>query len=220
MAGVINNFDERNYTNDFIKGLYNEQYHTNHWEIFRPRNLNAARVIYETIGFESVADFGCSIGTYLEYFISQGCDVRGYEYCYDECVPHIQKVEGLKEAITFGDVTKKITFDKKYDIAISTEVAEHIPTSKSDIFIDNLCEASSKYVCLTAAKEGQGGTGHINCQPKSFWVNKFNERGWTRNEELEAKVKGNMKPIYANDGNNEFPIVWKFIYDNIMIFQK
>lgn len=216
----INNFNEKNYTDNFIKGLYTKEYHNNHWTIFRQRNLNAAKIIYDALKFESIVDFGCSIGTYLEYYLSQGCEVKGYEYCYEECKPIIEKIDGLDKCIEFGDVTKLIDTSKKYEVASSTEVAEHIPTSKSDIFVDNLCNSATKYIFLTAAGLGQGGTGHINCQPKSFWVEKFNNRGWKRDVEIENSIKVKMNPMRSNDGNNEYPIVWSFIYDNMMIFKK
>jgi len=220
MPAAITNFDEKNYTDGFIKGLYTKEYHNNHWSIFRPRNLNAARIIHETLQFDSIVDFGCSIGTYLEYYLSQGCEIKGYEYCYDECKTIIENVDGLIDCIEFGDVTTEIKTTKKYDVSSSSEVAEHIPTSKSDIFVNNLCNAANKYIFLTAAGEGQGGTGHINCQKQSFWVDKFKDRGWERYLEMEKIMKDKMKPVYSNDNNNEYPIVWSFIHDNMMIFKK
>jgi len=220
MPAPIKNFNEALYTDKFIKSLYTKGYHKNHWDIFRPRNLNAARIIHETLQFDSIVDFGCSIGTYLEYYLSVGCEVKGYEFCYDECKSFIDNVNGLGECIEFGDVTKDIKTPKKYDVASSTEVAEHIPTSNSEIFVDNLCNSASKYIFLTAAGEGQGGTAHINCQPQSFWEGKFKTRRWKRCVEMEKIMKDRMQPLYANNGNNEFPIVWSFIYDNMMIFKK
>ena len=73
---------------------------------------------------------------------------------------------------------------------------------------------------MTAAKEGQGGTGHINCQPQSFWVKKFKERDWERDFESEKIMKQTMKPVSAYDGVNNYPTVWNFIYENMMIFKK
>lgn len=219
MAAPIVDFDESHYTEEFIKNLYDINFHNNHWNIFRPRNLNAAKIFYDTTKPKSVIDFGCSIGTYLEYFMKQGAQIRGFEFCFDECTPAITQVAGLINHITFGDVTKIIDLDEKFDLAMSLEVAEHIPESCSDILVENLCNAATKNIIFTAAGLGQGGTGHINCQEKSFWIQKFNLRGWTQDLELEQQIKNKMNPRYENDGNNEFPIVWDFVYNNLMVFK-
>ena len=220
MGQAIQNFNESEYTDKFIKDHYTEKYHSNHWNIFRPRNLNAARIIYENIDFGSVVDFGCSIGTYLEFFKSKGCEVRGFEYCLNECVPHISKIDGLINCISFGDVSQPITTEKTYDLSMSIEVAEHIPESRSEILVDNLCNSSKKWIFFTAAGVDQGGTGHINCQEKDFWEQKFLARGWRRNPTVESKIKSTMIPVYENDGRNDYPFVWIFVYDNLMVFQK
>jgi hypothetical protein len=219
MGEPILNFNEKEYTDDFIKSHYDETFHNNHWNIFRPRNLNAAKIIYDTLKFKSVVDFGCSIGTYLEHFMNNNCEVKGFEYCYDECLPSIKNVTGLENFIEFGDVTVDIKLDKKYELSMSIEVAEHIPTTKSDIFVDNLCNSSSKYIFFTAAKPGQGGTGHINCQEKTFWIEKFNRRGWVQDTETENLIRNQMVSKYENDGDNTFPIVWSFVYENFMCFK-
>lgn len=219
MGKDIKNFNEDKYTDEFIKSLYTKKYHKNYWDVFRLKNLNAAKIIHETLLPKSVVDFGCSIGTYLEYYQSQGCKIQGYEYCYDECVEHIKKVSNLINYIEFGDVSKPILVNEKFELASSIEVAEHIITSKSDVFVDNLCKSSYKYVFLTAAQVGQGGTGHINCQPKSFWINKFKNKGWLENEGLEDKMREIMIPS-KDTKRNDYPIVWPFVFNNLMVFEK
>lgn len=220
MGLEIKNFNEKQYGHNFIKKLYNKKFHDNHWEIFRPRNINAAKIIYEVYTPKSVIDFGCSIGTYLEVFLQNGCEVKGFEYCYKECLPTIKKIKNLEKFISFGDVTQNITLDKKYELSMSIEVAEHIPTSKSEILVKNLCNSSEKNIFFTAAKPDQGGTGHINCQEKEFWISLFKKEGWLLDEEKMNLIKNQMKPVYENNGINDFPIVWNFVYENMMCFKK
>ena len=214
MSAPILNFEEKNYTDNFIKSLYE-----NHWTIFRLRNLNAAKIFHDVLGFKSVIDFGCSIGTYLEYFLNAGCDVKGFEYCFEECTKQIEKVENLSPFISFGDVSKEIQLDRTYELSLSTEVAEHIPEERSDFLADNLCNSSEKYIIFTAAKKGQGGTGHINCQDPEYWIEKFKQRGWDLNQSLIDKIKSHMVPS-REVGDNTYPNVWSFIYDNLMVFSK
>ena len=219
MGAPITDFKDENYTREFLKETYTQTFHDNHYNIFRPRNLNAARVIHESINFSSVVDFGCSIGTYLEHFMLKGCEVKGFEFCYEECLSSIKKVPRLENFIEFGDVTTPIKLEKKYDLAMSIEVAEHIPTSKSDVLVRNLCNASKRSILFTAAGIGQGGTGHINCQEKNFWIEKFESEGWSQDHEVERDIKSRMISRYENDGRNEFPIVWSFVYENLMCFK-
>jgi len=221
MGSPIENFDIRNWNDYWITSLYNQQYHTNQWEVFRQRNLNAAKIFHDNIKFNSVVDFGCGIGSHLEYFLWAGCEIRGYEYCYDQCRQHINKVANLEKFISFGDVSKRMWAenDKLYDVSMSLEVAEHIPEQLSDNLVNNLCCSSRQYIIFTAAQLGQGGTGHINCQNPMFWIEKFNSRGWFLNQQLIEKIKGDMIPQYSS-GENTYPIVWSFIYNNLMIFQK
>lgn len=219
MGTPILNFEEQDYTEDFIKSLYNEKYHENHWTTFRLRNLNAAKIFHNVLEIKSVVDFGCSIGTYLEYFLSVGCEIRGFEYCLDECKAQIEKVENLSEFISFGDVSKEIKLDRKYEVSLSTEVAEHIPEERSDFLVDNLCSSAENYIIFTAAKKDQGGTGHINCQYPEYWLEKFKQRGWDLNNSLIDEIKSDMIPS-GQVGGNAYPNVWSFIYDNLMVFSK
>lgn len=220
MGVEIKNFNEKEYDDNFIKKLYDNKFHNNHWEIFRPRNKNAAKIIYDIYKPKSVIDFGCSIGTYLEIFLENNCEIRGYEYCYEECLPVIKKIKNLENFISFGDVTKPLEINKKYDLSMSIEVAEHIPTSKSKFLVENLCNASKKNILFTAAKPDQGGTGHINCQEKEFWILLFSEQGWQIDYENLNLIKEKMIPVYENNGINDFPIVWNFVYENLMCFKK
>jgi hypothetical protein len=64
-----------------------------------------------------------------------------------------------------------------FDCAMSVEVAEHLLPENSSVAVDNLVRASTKHVFFTAAPPGQGGTGHINEQPRDFWIDLFEQHG-------------------------------------------
>lgn len=221
MPKAIDNFDLKNYNDDFVRNLYNEDFHNYHIKWFRAKNKNFSQIILNLYKerVESVVDIGCSIGTFLEPWNEDGKIVRGYEYCYEESMNGIKNA-GLEDYILFGDATKSIQFDRKYDLAVSIEVAEHIPTEYSEQFVKNLINASNGMVLLTAALPGQGGTGHINCQPKEFWINLFEKHGWKRNCNDESHIRSHCNPTSKAGVEEEFPYVWKHVYDNLMIFKK
>ena len=170
MPKEIKNFNVNSYGDGFIKNLYNEDFHNYHIKWFREKNYNFAKTIYELYNFDSVVDLGCSIGTFLEPFFKNGKRVQGYEYCYEESMNGIKQIDGLINNIKFGDVTKEIDDNTKYDCSVSIEVAEHIPNEFSESLVKNLIKLSKGFIIFTAARPGQSGTGHINCQEKDFWI--------------------------------------------------
>lgn len=75
------------------------------------------------------------------------------------------------------DLTKPLHLRKNFDFAISVEVAEHINSKYSDVFVETLCNHSD-VILFSAAIPMQGGTGHINEQPCSYWAKKFSQHGY------------------------------------------
>ena len=66
---------------------------------------------------------------------------------------------------------------KQFDLALTIEVAVHLPESSANLFCDNLINASN-FIVFSAARVGQTGLGHINEQPLGYWVKKFWARGY------------------------------------------
>lgn len=184
------------------------------------KNYNFAKIISDLYDFNSVVDFGCSIGTFLEPFFEKGKIVHGYEYCFEESKNRINKINGLIEHIEFGDVTKEIKCLQNYDCSVSIEVAEHIPKEHSENLVKNLINFTNGFIIFTAAQPGQGGTGHINCQPKSFWIDLFKKNGYNYNENEVNKIKNLCNPTSTAGKEDEPPYVWKHVYNNLMVFTK
>jgi hypothetical protein len=90
------------------------------------------------------------------------------------------------------------------------EVAEHIEENKADLIVEKVSEATLKTLIWTAATPGQGGIGHINCQPKEYWLEKFTKIGLVRNTEKEQQLIEHMKT-----GS-----VMGWFVKNLMIFER
>jgi len=145
-----------------------------------------AKKIAELYDLKSVVDFGCASGYYLEGFKEAGANIKGFEYLLENSLPFMSK--DIKIYIEKGNMMENINCGK-FDLSMSIEVAEHILFDKSDIFVDNLVNASNKYIMFTAAFPGQGGTGHINEQPRQFWIDKIEKRGFKFSSKDVEKVK-------------------------------
>jgi hypothetical protein len=70
----------------------------------------------------------------------------------------------------------------KVDLAYSFEVAEHVPERLAPRLVAFLC-ACAPTVVLTAATPGQGGVGHVNEQPREYWVDLFARHGFHEDRE-------------------------------------
>ena len=130
--------------------------------------------LHKYYNFESVADFGCGKAGWLTVAKSMGVTkVHGYD------IPEIdisQREIGENE-FTPIDLSKRHSFNQEFDLAISTEVAEHIPLSGVKNFIGNLVEAAP-VVLFSAALPYQGGMGHVNENWIEYWHCFFQERDY------------------------------------------
>ena len=80
----------------------------------------------------------------------------------------------------------------RYDLAICLEVAEHLPPANSRHLVRQLTSAAPQ-VLFSAAPPGQGGEGHINCQPLSYWRKIFEEFGFRMLDPFRPKLRDNRR---------------------------
>lgn len=161
--------------------------------------------IYETlkssgIDFESVVDLGTGKGSWLEAAINFGIDdVRGYD------IPEIPVEERRFPSSKFiaADLALPIEVDRKFDLVVSTEVAEHIPTTGVRTFIANLCSLG-EFVLFSAATPYQGGMGHCNENWMEYWVGLFKECGFEPYDFLRPTLWNDPEVVYYYKQNLMF----------------
>lgn len=122
--------------------------------------------------------------------------------------------KNIKTDVKIMDITQLHNLGR-FDLVISSEVAEHLPEEKAQIFITNLTNHASSIIYFTAAEPGQGGVDHINEQPHEYWIEKFNLNGFIF---LKDKSKELRDYLQKNGNNVETPLRW-FIW-NSMVFKK
>ncbi|WP_428936771.1 class I SAM-dependent methyltransferase [Fontivita pretiosa] len=74
-----------------------------------------------------------------------------------------------------------------FDLSYCFEVAEHLPPALGDRLIAFVAGLAPIAV-FSAAHPGQGGTGHINEQPKEYWIERFARAGMQYLEEPSAAL--------------------------------
>jgi len=156
----------------------------------------------------SVVDIGCGPGMYLKELQLRGVkDLLGI----DGSSAAREEFLLEKDKLIIFDLAKKYKFEKKYDLSLCLEVAEHLPESDADTLVETIINASDNII-FTAAVPGQGprSIGHINEQPHSYWIKKFQRGGYKYLDIQTEKIKKEM----ADKG-----VVW-WLINNLMVFER
>ena len=146
-----------------------------------------ANSILNSFKVTCVIDVGCGTGALLEALRDRGCDVFGLEY--SEAALKYCHARQLNVA-RFDLERDVFTDNRTFDVAISMEVAEHLPEIVADQYVD-LLTCLARVIVFTAASPGQGGPDHVNEQPPLYWITKFQERGFDYAEELTQRWREN-----------------------------
>jgi hypothetical protein len=144
----------------------------------RAGSLRSANVvvplIMEMVSPGSVVDVGCSVGAWLSSFAAAGVrDVLGLEGTPPD--PELAEIE--PSLIQVRDLSQPFQVDRKFDLALSLEVAEHLPEESAAGFIESLTRLAP-VILFSAAVPGQTGVGHVNEQWPTYWASHFSRWGY------------------------------------------
>lgn len=167
------------------------------WET--PQATWLAETLADMLHPKSVIDIGCGPGIYLVPFKpeSRVLGVDGAPKAGKSLEPHEFVRADLREnwypvSEDFPHGEDSSPF-QHFDLSLCIETGEHLPPDRADYLVDLLTTCSD--VCFfSAAQPGQGGTLHLNEQPREWWIEKFKARGWelhARHDELSGKIAAN-----------------------------
>lgn len=144
--------------------------------------------LVSVFNINSVIDFGCGEGAWLSVFKEYDCSVLGVDG------HHVNRNRLLIDDDEFKQVNlaEARYFFGDFDLAISLEVAEHLPETSAEDFVSTLCSASD-IIVFSAAIPGQKGEGHINEQWPSYWQKKFNARDYIGSDDLRILFWNNKE---------------------------
>jgi hypothetical protein len=121
----------------------------------------------------SVIDFGCARGAWLREWRAQGVqDIVGVDGAYVDRA----NLEFDPARFVSHDLATPFSHGRRFELAQSLEVAEHLPPSRARSFVADLT-AHAPAVLFSAAQPGQGGENHVNEQPAEYWRRLFAEHG-------------------------------------------
>jgi SAM-dependent methyltransferase len=175
----------------------------------------------------SVIDVGCGLGQWLAVFKKSGLKVVGLDGA------HVPKDQLQISSHEFCEVDfrrlDQLPKLKDFDLALSLEVAEHLPPEAADGFVDYLCQLAP-HIVFSAAIPNQTGEGHLNEQPPSYWIERFRARGFVcldafrrthwENSEINWWYRQNLMLVVPQESRQRFDFPeWQQLYVHPELFQ-
>lgn len=148
-----------------------------------------APMLIEWFSPKSVIDIGCGIGSWLKAFMEESItEVLGLDGEY------VDKTKLLIPETNFiaYNLEQSIRIDKKYDLLICLEVAEHLSETRAESFISDLCKISDT-ILFSAAIPFQGGHNHVNEQYPNYWINLFAKKNFMCKDIIRPLIWNNNK---------------------------
>ncbi|HEY7352097.1 MAG TPA: methyltransferase domain-containing protein [Terriglobales bacterium] len=158
-------------------------------EAAQQSSVEVLPIIFEVLRPSRVVDVGCGTGHWLATARDLGAkEILGIDG------PWVEKEQLVIPAENFRieDLTRPLKLDRRFDLALCFEVAEHLPESKAHTFVKTLCETAD-VVAFSAAIPGQGGRRHLNEQWPAYWADLFRELEYDCYDYLRPRIWNNPR---------------------------
>jgi SAM-dependent methyltransferase len=139
-------------------------------------------VVLELVSPRSAVDLGCGDGSWLAVLRRLGvADVLGVDGPWA-----LSDLKIPRRSFAPCDLAQPVEIGRRFDLAISLEVGEHLPAASGRRLVEQLTDIAPA-VLFSAAVPGQGGTGHVNEQWPDYWAALFERRGFAMVDVLRAR---------------------------------
>jgi methyltransferase family protein len=115
---------------------------------------------------KTALDVGCGSGLSIERFENAGISAWGLDGYFVNCAWSHRRV-------TADFCTQWVEWPIKFDLVWCVEVLEHVPSEYEQNVIQTIRRNVGKIAFITAAPPGQPGFHHVNCKPRTYWIDKF-----------------------------------------------
>lgn len=154
-------------------------------------SLRSAREIVpqlmQLVAPASVVDVGCGVGAWLRVF--QECGVGTIAGLDGEWVD-AALLQIPPTAFRQIDLSRRFHLGGRFDLALSLEVAEHLPPESAPLFVESLTDLAP-VVVFSAAVPFQGGVEHKNEQWPDYWAPLFARHGYRVVDCLRRRIWNN-----------------------------
>lgn len=148
---------------------YREDFYQALGETAEPSSRVILPMLLRHLAVASAVDIGCGDGGWLATLQQSGvADIYGVDGPW-----HSGKSLKIPlDRFQRTPLDKPLQLGRKFDLAISLEVAEHLHEERAAGFVAELT-ALAPAVLFSAAIPGQGGLNHFNEQWPAYWANLF-----------------------------------------------
>ena len=180
---------------------HQEIYDTEFFQTLRDGSLTSARrivpEILRLVRARSVVDVGCGVGTWLRVF--QECGIQDFLGVDGDYVNR-RLLEFPGERFLAHDLNRSLKLDRRFDLVVSLEVAEHLPPESAETFVRTLTSLGP-VVMFSAAIPFQNGNNHLNEQWPDYWAEQFRRRGYATVDCIRRLVWSDdeVEPWYAQN---------------------
>ena len=169
-----------------------------------PKVVNALQTVFPSA--IRVLDVGAGSGAFAAEFLRRGRSVVACEHSQ-----HGQKLarrQGVDCRPFDLSQTPPCAIEEKFDLVYCFEVAEHL-TPDMGMKLVRFLSGFGAPIVFTAAQPGQGGTGHINEQPPSYWRERFSSVSRIWDEQRSELLSRRFKAEKAAE----------WFYRNVLVFE-
>jgi SAM-dependent methyltransferase len=146
-------------------------------------------LLLQLVPARSVVDIGCGQSTWLSVFRQRGVeDVYGVDGDYVDR----DRLEIPVDRFHPHDLSRPFRLDRTFDLAVSLEVAEHLPGDAAEDFVETLTRLAPA-VLFSAAAPYQGGAQHVNEQWPAYWAERFGRQGFLPVDCLRRRIWANTE---------------------------
>jgi len=160
---------------DGIRPIYDADFYSAQSSSSYLSAMKMLSYLFECYRPRSVVDVGCGVGSWLSVARELGAEeVLGLD---GECVD-VGTLKIPKESFLATDLEQPLKIEHEADLCISVEVAEHLSAARAPALVRELTSLAP-VVLFGAAIPGQGGVHHINLQWPAFWIDLFEQNGYS-----------------------------------------
>lgn len=141
-------------------------------------------ILFDILNPGSVLDVGCGTATWLAVCSDLGItDYVGIDGNYVDT----KSLMIPQSNFIATDLRETFDLNRKFDLVICLEVAEHLPPSSATVLVQNLVNHGD-VILFSAAIPDQGGQNHLNEQWPEYWRALFLKHGYYFHDVIRPRI--------------------------------
>lgn len=173
----------------FGNSVYSRSYYDDLERIEADSAQAIAHWIVEHLSPTRALDVGCGSGLLMNELYARGVMVHGVDLSPQALdMVHAKNLPG--DVMDLTDESQSLPAGP-FDLAISCEVAEHLPERYAELFVKRMISAAPVVYLTAAEPDPQAGPGlyHYNEQPNEYWIDLFAGRGFELDQALTRDAR-------------------------------